>query len=169
MESSDYRQERMSCAVFALYLVMLCWLILFKFRVRADDNLTMRSLNLIPFYYDSKSSIHLREVLYNILVFVPAGFYFSALFSKTNVKYAPAAAAGISLSFEILQWVFSIGASDITDLITNTLGGYCGMLLFVAMGRIAGRHRMKIINTLGIIIELSALLLITAVTIANRG
>ena len=167
MESSDYRQERVSCVVFALYLILLCWLILFKLRVRAEDIPEIRSLNLIPFFYDSKSSIHFREVLYNVVVFIPAGFYFSAFFSKKNILYAPAAAALLSLSFEILQWIYSIGASDITDLITNTVGGYCGMQLFILLGRIAGKHRMKIVNTLGIIIELAGLFLITMVTAAN--
>ena len=147
-ESSDYREDRVSCAVFAVYLFLLCWLVLFKLGVSAEDIQRLRSLNLIPFYYDSQSSVHLREVVFNILVFIPAGFYFSAMFFRENIRYAPAAAALVSLSFEILQWIFSLGASDITDLITNTLGGFCGMLLFVMMGRVAGRRRMKIVNTL---------------------
>ena len=167
MESSGYKEERVSCAVFSVYMALLCWLVLFKLRVSAEDIQCIRSLNLIPFYYGSESSIHLREVLYNVIVFIPAGFYFSALFSKRNVLYAPTAVAAVSLTFEILQWIYSIGASDITDIITNTLGGFCGMLLFEFLGRHAERHRMKIVNTLGIIIEAAGLLLITAVTIAN--
>lgn len=169
MESVNNREKRISYIVFGVYLLLLCWLVLFKFAVRAEDIPRLRNLNLIPFYYDSENSVHLREVVFNILFFIPAGFYFSAMFTKKNILLAPAATAIISLLFEISQWVFSIGASDITDLIMNTVGGLCGMLLFVIMGRIAGKHRMKIINVLGIIIEFSGLLLITVLRLANRG
>lgn len=167
MEALNNREKKISYTVFAVYLLLLCWLVLFKFAVRAEDLPRLRGLNLIPFHYDSENSVHLREVVLNVLAFVPAGFYFSAIFSKRSIFLAPAAAALVSLLFELSQWVFSIGASDITDLITNTFGGFCGMLLFVILGRIAGRYRMKLINTLGIIMEAAGLLLIAALTFAN--
>lgn len=169
MESVNNREKRISYIVFGVYLLLLCWLVLFKFAIRAEDIPRLRNLNFIPFYYDSENSVHLREVVLNVLAFIPAGFYFSAIFSKMNILLAPVATALISFLFESSQWVFSIGASDITDLIMNTIGGLCGMLLFVIMGRIAGQHRMKIINALGIIIEFSGLFLITALTLANRS
>ena len=35
----------------------------------------MRGINLIPFYYNQETNTHLREVLYNIIVFIPLGAY----------------------------------------------------------------------------------------------
>lgn len=35
--------------------------------------------------------------------------------------------AGVSLLFEGLQFIFAIGASDITDFMGNTLGGIIGV------------------------------------------
>lgn len=103
--------------------------------------------------------------MFNVLVFILSGFCFLAFFSKKRI--ALTGTAMLSLLFEIVQWVFSIGASDITDLITNTSGGLCGMLLFLIMGKIAGQHRMKINNAIGIVIESAGLLLIALLTLAN--
>ncbi|MFK4934083.1 VanZ family protein [Lactococcus formosensis] len=38
----------------------------------------------------------------------------------------------VSLFVEILQFIFGIGATDITDIITNTSGGLIGLLLYHA-------------------------------------
>jgi glycopeptide antibiotics resistance protein len=39
----------------------------------------------------------------------------------------------ISLIVEALQFILAVGAFDITDIITNTLGGIIGLLLFNAI------------------------------------
>ncbi|HCH9115897.1 TPA: VanZ family protein, partial [Salmonella enterica] len=36
----------------------------------------------------------------------------------------------LSLTFEIIQFIFAIGATDITDVITNTVGGFLGLKLY---------------------------------------
>ena len=67
--------------VMGIYLLFLCWLILFKLADSIDKIPSMRGINLIPFHYDqlSNTRFHKMEVLYNVLVFIPAGFFFSAL------------------------------------------------------------------------------------------
>ena len=109
----------------------------------------LRGVNLIPFYYDKGSPVHLREIIFNIIVFVLAGFYLTAMLYKKNFFLSILGIIGLSLLFEIIQYVYSIGASDITDLITNTLGGLCGMILFGALGKVTTKYRMTIINFLG--------------------
>ena len=128
---------------------MLCWLILFKLAVTVDMIPHLRGVNLIPFYYDKGSPVHLREIIFNIIVFVLAGFYLTAMLYKKNLFLSILGIIGLSLLFEIIQYVYSIGASDITDLITNTLGGLCGMILFGALGKVTTKYRMAIINFLG--------------------
>ena len=41
--------------------------------------------------------------------------------------------AGVSLAFELLQYAFALGVSDITDLMGNTLGGVIGIALYEAV------------------------------------
>ena len=110
---------------------------------------------------------HLKEIIYNIVVFIPAGFYFTALFGKDKRLTGVFITAILSLLFEITQWIFSIGASDITDLITNTLGGVFGLFLFILLGRISCSRRMGIANLIGIVIELLGVGIFVLLLIAN--
>ena len=161
------KEQLCTYIVFSIYFLLLIWLVVFKFTTRLDELPNLRAINLIPFYYDQENSMHFKEVLYNVMVFIPAGFYLSAFFSRKNVLLGTAATVLISLSFEIIQWIFSIGASDITDIITNSLGGLCGMLLFMALGKITAKHRMTIVNVLGIIIEVLAGLMLVLLYVSN--
>lgn len=160
-------QKRISYLVFAVYLLLLAWLVLFKLSTSFDVP-HLRGLNLIPFYYSEETSFHWKEVLYNILIFVPAGVYFSAFLADWSFVIRLLPAFLLSLCFEIMQWVFAIGASDITDLIGNTLGGILGIAVFFLFGKISPKHRMTIVNVIGIIVEVSGIALFVVLLIANR-
>lgn len=60
--------------------------------------------------------------------------------------------AGISFTFEILQYIFSIGATDITDLITNTFGGILGLGMYRIFYKILKTEEKtnRILNVLGL-------------------
>lgn len=162
------KKERIRTGVvFGVYLALLIWLVLFKFATSPAQIPHLRGINLIPFHYDQETAFHAKEILYNLVVFIPAGFYFSALLERRSILLAAAATAGLSLAFEITQWLFAIGASDITDLITNTAGGCCGMLLFRLLGKALGAKRLKFANTLGSILELAATTLLLLLLLAN--
>lgn len=168
MELYNSKKEAViTYTVYSIYMLLLVWLVIFKFATSLDGIPSIRGINLIPFHYDVDNSVHLKEVLYNVFVFIPAGFYFTAFASKKNILLGTVATSVLSLLFEIIQWVFAIGASDITDVITNTVGGLCGMLLFLIMGKITVKHRMTIVNVLGIIIEVLGVLLFVVLIISN--
>lgn len=161
------KEKTVTYIVFGVYMLLLIWLVLFKFATSIEEIPCLRGINLVPFHYDQENAVHIREIFYNVIVFIPAGFYLSAIFAKKHIFLGTAAAAALSLLFEMIQWVFSIGASDITDIITNTFGGFCGMLLFWIMGKIMFRYRMKIINILGIIIEVLGVALLLVLLMSN--
>nr|VDG61899.1 teicoplanin resistance protein [Streptococcus thermophilus] len=64
----------------------------------------------------------------NIAFFVPVGVLAFILFERTRrpVLAATLLGAGFSLLIEISQYVFSLGYSDIDDLLMNTLGAFVG-------------------------------------------
>ena len=164
------RSKMISYIVFGAYLFLLTWLVLFKFAFTIEEIPHLRQLNLIPFHYETsvKPIMHIKEVVYNILVFVPAGVYFTAFFGERKWWEGIGASFLISLSFEIIQWIFSIGVSDITDLLGNTLGGVLGTLLFVLFGKILSKKRMRVINVVGAAVEIVGIALLSALFVANK-
>jgi glycopeptide antibiotics resistance protein len=123
-------RRRLLIALFVLYLVLLAWLILYKFDVpyigAAWDR--PRPFKLVPFVAsgDADASNPL-EVLANVLFFVPFGLYLSLLTRWR--RRAVALFFLTSLALEISQHLLSVGSFDSTDVIANTLGGIAGLLL----------------------------------------
>ena len=164
------RSKMISNIVFGAYIFLLTWLVLFKFAFTIEEIPHLRQLNLIPFHYETSVAYitHMKEVIYNILIFVPAGVYFTAFLGKRKWWLGIGASFLISLSFEIIQWIFSIGVSDITDLLGNTLGGVLGTLLFVLLGKILSKKRMRVINVVGAAVEIVGIALLSALFVANK-
>ena len=155
--------------VLGLYLLFLCWLILFKLADSIDKIPHMRGINLIPFHYDqlAGSRFHLNEVFYNVLVFIPAGFYFCA-FSGNKAIRGIAACALLSLAFEAAQWIFALGASDITDLITNTAGGAMGAIVYHIFRRVFKGKAITIASMIGAALEALCFGFLVVLFLANR-
>lgn len=115
----------LSRALFAAYLLILLWLVLFKFSydpIGVIRDYQTRSLNLIPFAYANKS-----EVVSNIFAFVPFGVMLGVDFKRVLARYKIAVIFFFSLAVEVIQFALAIGATDITDIIANTLGGVAGL------------------------------------------
>ena len=153
--------------LYFVYLAFVVWVILLKFNITPADLPHLRNINLI-LYGDSgiiNGQLDVRELVENILIFVPFGVYASMLVKERSWWKVILAGAGFSLILETLQYVFAIGASDITDVINNTLGAALGMFLWKGFHRIAGERSFMIaqvtatIGTVGMI-GMSALLLI---------
>ena len=68
--------------------------------------------------------------------------------------------AGVSLLFELAQFAFGIGGSDITDLISNTLGGAIGIGLYAALFRLLKEKTHKVLNIVGLIGTIGVVLLV---------
>lgn len=163
-------EKAFAYVVMGIYLMFLCWLILFKLADSIDKIPSVRGINPIPFHYNNQLSntrFHRTEVLYNVLVFVPAGFFFSA-FGKRRVISGIVASAILSLCFEILQWIFALGASDITDLITNTAGGAIGTALYFVMGKLFKGKQLKIACIIGAVLEALFIFLMIVLIFLNK-
>ena len=168
MGREKHREKSFVYFVMGIYLLFLCWLILFKLADSINKIPSMRGINLIPFHYDqlSNTRFHWTEVIYNVLVFVPAGFYFSA-FGKKKLVSGIVASALLSLCFEVLQWIFALGASDITDLITNTVGGALGTCMFFTLGKLFKGRQVEIVSIVGALLEAIFIALIIILILFN--
>jgi glycopeptide antibiotics resistance protein len=116
-------------------VLFLLWLVTFKTSTDLASVLLgyqSRSLNLIPFVDASQS---LREMIDNLIVFVPLGLLLSVNLKRVNLWRKLRLVFCFSLAVEILQYALAIGTTDITDVIMNTLGGLLGLALYDFSGR----------------------------------
>jgi len=95
-----------------------------------------RTINLVPFktiilYVNAIERINPRtiitNILGNILLFVPLGFYLKAFIK--NFKYTFLTIVSIPITIELLQYLFATGAADIDDIILNIIGEIMGLFL----------------------------------------
>lgn len=165
------RKNNVAKIIFVLYCLILIWLVLFKFSFSFSEIswfARTRSLNLIPFYYDTEvGNSHIKEVVMNVLVFVPMGIYLKIL----DMPAAKTVLTAFIFSFflELIQFVTTIGASDITDIITNTTGAVIGVCLYLLAKKIfVDKKRIaKVVNILASIFIFLFLSLAVLLYIAN--
>lgn len=136
--------KRLGKILFILYIIGLIWLILFKISFHPITYLELvntRSLNLVPFAMSGGS----REILYNIIAFIPFGILFGMNAPKWSFLTKVILSFSLSLSFESLQYLLAIGASDITDIITNTLGALIGLSFYALLIKIFAKTKVNIV------------------------
>ena len=97
-------------------------------------------VNLFPlvnlFDYDSTRDL-LVNVIGNVAMFIPSGIVLPIIYKGLDsfIKVI-LAGGGISLCIEIIQLPFSVRASDIDDLILNTVGVILGYGIYAWIGNL---------------------------------
>jgi glycopeptide antibiotics resistance protein len=134
MEKKRKRLKAIASVLFVLYLVILVWVILFKLQFTLSDIDHIRSVNLIPFHYSTSvgEQFHIKEVRDNVLIFIPFGILLSMLTPRMKLRSKILIILGTSLVLETMQYVLTIGSTDITDLITN-VSGIIGIILYTLL------------------------------------
>lgn len=162
------QSKKVTTGLLIFYLIALTWIILFKFQLSFEQLDHFRSVNLIPFAGSviANGKIDVNEILLNGFAFVPFGILISSLWSEKTVMMRIAPIFGVSLIFEILQFVFAVGASDITDLIMNTCGGIIGIGIYVLCSKLWKNKCEKRINIISLCcaVILSAFLILLIVS-----
>ncbi len=157
--SRDYVEKILARVLLVLYLVLLIWLVLFKlqFNILSVFNYNHRSLNLNPFNAPLKTNgrINFGEMIDNVIIFIPFGLFFSVNFKKARFLPKLAIIFGFSIVCELIQYIFAIGATDILDVITNTLGGFLGLELYNLLNKFVNNKKLdRVIIFVGILLLL---------------
>ena len=133
---ANKERNRLTTVLFIIYLIALYWILIFKMGVRFSY-MGNRRVNLIPFNESLilKGKIDFAELVLNVVIFIPFGIYAGILFERWIFGKKLFFFFLLSLIVEALQFILAVGAFDITDLITNTLGGIIGLMIFKAIER----------------------------------
>lgn len=162
-------KQKMTWLLAAVYIFILVWLILFKMAMPSEipylDHI--RNINLIPFYYDNETSGHASEVIKNVILFIPLGLYLRIM--GLSWRKAIVIGAALSAVLEILQYIFGVGASDITDLITNTLGTAVGVGIHASLSICFKKKEKlnKVLNVIALVCTVLMMGMIAILLVAN--
>ena len=152
MSGSRSRTRTVLVALFAAYLVLLVWLVLWKLEVPWVGDDERRVIKLVPFVPgDGTGASRPLEVVANLLLFVPFGLYLGLLAPSWSWWRAAGVFAGASLGLEVAQYVLAVGSSDVTDVIVNTAGGLSGIaVVAVVRRRLDGRTAAVVVRACSI-------------------
>ena len=106
---------------------------------------------ILPFWLNFKPFVYwfdyptIKEALLNLIgnttMFIPLGIVWPSVFKKLNTHgKIIAAGVGVTLTIEILQLPFFGRATDIDDLILNSLGYLLGYGIYLLAGKLRRRR-----------------------------
>ena len=136
-KNNNYAATRLTKLLLAVYLLVLLWILVLKLGVQFSY-MDKRSVNLIPFREPLilNGKIDFGEMILNVVIFIPLGIYAGILFQRWTFWKKTFFFFIISLLIEGIQFILKVGAFDITDIITNTLGGIIGLMTYMAIEKI---------------------------------
>ncbi len=141
-------------AVFIFYIILFLSIVIFKYvsllELFSENRTVYRSFNILPFYtiksylmgtVDVSHSVGFNNIFGNIALFIPLGIYLQLFKKNKKVFVNFASIFAISLSIEIIQFIFGLGATDIDDVLLNCAGGIIGILCYKLLAVFIKDHR----------------------------
>ena len=140
--------KAITVALFSIYCLILICILFLGTRAAHTVNWTYwtyirRSFNPVPFKtigeYFLRAANHTintstvwKNLLGNMVLFMPMGFLLPCIFPKQFNKFSRTIITGILIiaAIECLQLFSTLGSFDIDDIILNALGMIIGFLLF---------------------------------------
>jgi len=83
------------------------------------------------------------NLLGNILIFVPYGFFISMAAERRGFFKTLFFSFGLSLCVELVQLATRVGSFDVDDILLNTIGGILGYILFAICNVIRRRYHVR--------------------------
>ena len=118
--------------IFIIYILCL-------YHVLTRDNTGYSGINLVPFKemfrYTFGSDKFIKNILGNIILFIPFGFFTSYYLNTKKALTPTLITLIVSLCAEGIQYYIG-RIFDVDDILLNTFGGFLGYLLFVAFSAI---------------------------------
>ena len=119
-----------------LNLLLFMIYLLFLFQIVTYNDVSESGMNLMPFReilrYDFGSDLFKRQIIGNILLFVPFGYFVTRYCKVKKMGTIFIITLLSSLTIESVQY-FIGRCFDVDDILLNVFGGIIGFLLFVGV------------------------------------
>ena len=121
--------------VFIIYILCLYYVV-------TGQDINYGGINLIPFKemfrYEIGSYKFMKNIIGNILLFVPYGFFSSYYLNNRKIGTNVVLCLIATFCIECIQYYIG-RVFDVDDILLNVLGGFIGCLLYVALTAIKDR------------------------------
>ena len=135
--------KEVTMLIFVVYILCLFQVVTFQ------DDVSWSSNNFIPFKeifrYKITSRLFIKNVLGNMLLFLPFGFFVSFYLKPEKIKLPLVLILIASISIEIVQMLIG-RVFDVDDILLNVLGGVLGFYIYSFL-RMIGESLPKIFKT----------------------
>lgn len=145
----NQKATRLASGLFIVYCGCMLWLLFARvpnpagmpYGVYLRSHITLRPLGtirlfsrlLVPPVRQHLVRIAIRNLLGNVLLFIPLGYFLPRLFPSIRRLWRTVLSVVLIIStIELLQALLMVGACDIDDLILNTLGATLGYGIYKA-------------------------------------
>ena len=139
--------------------------ILCLFQIVTAQDVSFGGVNIIPFKeifrYDIGSHKFFRNVMGNIMLFIPFGFLSSYLLKNRKLGVVTILTIIASLTIEVVQYYIG-RVFDIDDIILNLVGGIVGFLIYVGLDAIRNKIKLFKNDTILDILIIIILLILSA-------
>ncbi|WP_394861869.1 VanZ family protein [Paraclostridium bifermentans] len=135
-------------AGFIFYVLFVVWQILFKYSTPLQlfgNREYFRSVNIIPFNDIINGNFNKLDIVGNVILFIPLGIYLNIINPTSKISNNIYIIIGISLGFECIQYILGLGATDTTDIITNSVGGLIGIGIYTVIEKLF-KNKVKVKN-----------------------
>lgn len=124
--------KELTYLLFVIYILSLFYIVTFQ-----DDNYGMS--NFVPFRemfrYKIGSKLFFRNIVGNILLYMPLGFFVTAYIDERKIFPTMIISLITTISIELVQLVIG-RVFDIDDIILNLFGGFLGALIFTLLDKL---------------------------------
>lgn len=139
------KKARHTAAVlFLMYIIYIAVLIKTAL-LREGMNINIRYVNIVPGHFivsmllgEASLISIMKNIVFNIILFIPLGFIIAFLFRKLGLIKTLLIGSIISIAIEIVQYVCSLGITQIDDVITAGIGIAIGYSVQQALRRCLG-------------------------------
>ncbi len=149
--------EELLSLIFVIYILMF-------FQIVTSQDVISYGNNFIPFKeltrYKLGSSLFFRNIIGNILLFMPYGFFASYYLRLEKKRSAFLLVLIVSLSIECVQLVIG-RCFDVDDILLNLIGGMIGYFIYKILEMLTDKMSKRTISTIlmmGVIILIVILL-----------
>lgn len=163
------KSKKITLILMVFYLIALIWVIIFKLEFSIKELPQIRNINLIPFNQPAivNGKADISEIILNVLAFIPYGLFIHILMDEKSILKKLLIILAISFILELIQYIFAIGASDITDIISNTSGGIIGVVVSMFMEKLLRENWIKYINIVSTICAIILTAMCVILLLAN--